>query len=110
MMRDHFLDRDESEVPELAKSLFDSLTEFFSEEYARVNKHALGDASNKWAYINAYVNHADDKYMDLEYPSNWKRGCSFWGCIFRNDWLAKSSGSRKIWCVNKAKEILHIGK
>lgn len=105
---DWYLDRDESEAKELGQRIFEALRWFFSDECLRENGEFYGPTGNRWVYINAYVDHCDGKYMVWDGLSNYKRGCSFWGVIRKEEWQSKSSGAQKIWSLNKAKEILHL--
>ena len=105
---DWYEDRNEDEVQPLALRLYEALSWFFSDECARVNKDFYGRMGNRIAYINAYVDHAEGRHMVYDPVSNYKTGCSFWGFIRKEEWQSKSSGCAKIWCVNKAKEILHL--
>ena len=109
-MDGYYKDRTPTEVPWLGKEIYDDLRWFFSSENAEVNREGLGIMSNRIAWINAYVNLADRNYMTYEHPTNWKRGCSFWGAIRKEDWLAMSAASALKWCEEKAKEILHLNK
>jgi hypothetical protein len=110
MRSDWYLDRDEQEAVELGQRIYDNLKWFFSDECLKVNRAAYGPTGNRWAYINAYADHYEGKYMVWDGLSNYKRGCSFWGLIRKEVWQSKSSGAQKIWSLNKAKEILHLNK
>lgn len=107
---DWYLDRDESEAKELGQRIFEALRWFFSDECLRENGEFYGPTGNRWVYINAYVDHCDGKYMVWDGLSNYKRGCSFWGVIRKEDWQAKSIGEQRAWSMDKAKEILHLNK
>lgn len=100
---DWYKNRDESEVKPLAQRIYSDLRFFFSDENARCNKAALGKMSNRIAHINAYVDFAEGHYMVYENLSNYKRGCSFWGFLRKQDWPKSMT-----WCENKAREILHL--
>lgn len=108
MHSDWYLDQDEQEAVELGQRIYDGLKWFFSNECLRVNGAAYGPTGNRLAYINAYVDHCEGKYMVYDGVSNYKRGCSFWGVIRKEEWQSKSSGAAKCWCAEKAKEILHL--
>lgn len=110
MRSDWYLDRDEQEAVELGQRIYDNLKWFFSDECAEANRAFYGPMSNRLAFVNAYVDHSGGKYMVYNGVSNYRTGCSFWGVISKSEWRAKSSGAAKIWCLNKAKEILHLTK
>lgn len=105
---DYYKDRDASEVQPLAERLHEMLSWFFSDKNAECNKEWLGPMSNRLGYLNAYVDFAEGKYMVVEYPTNYKQGCSFWGSIRKDQWQAMSKASAMNYCTDKAKLILHI--
>lgn len=102
---DWFKDRDESEVADLAERIYTSLKWFFSDKNAECNRAYLGKMGNRIAYINAYVDHAEGKYMVWDPVTNFRTGCSFWGFIRKEEWPKSMA-----WCEQKAREILHLNE
>lgn len=105
---DWYLNRDEQEAVALGQRIREGLDWFFSDESLRACARFFGSTGNRFAYINAYIDHCERKYMVWDPISNYKRGCSFWGVVLKEDWLAKSASSREKWSLAKAREILHL--
>lgn len=102
---DWYEDRNPSEVLSLAERIYKDLAWFFSDRCAEVNREVLFPYGNRIAFINAYVDHAEGKYMVYDPVSNYRRGSSFWGSIRRDEWPKSMA-----WCEEKAREILHLNK